>query len=274
VAINGILGGRVAVVTGAAGGLGFTMSHALAGAGATVVMMDVRRDALEAAASKILRAEAGQVFPVVCDISNSDDVRTAVETAWSINSRLDILINNAGIGPSQLEASPGSKSLRFWESDLDVWQRTIAINVCGTFLMSRASVPHMLNCHWGRIVNISTSVMTMQREATSPYGVSKAAIEAETVIWAKDLSGSGVTVNTLLPGGPVDTDFVTGPTRVAANQGSIILLKPEIMVSPLLWLASTESDGVTGGRFVANRWDASLQGKQAADAARESAFAS
>ena len=269
-----MLDGRVAIVTGAAGGMGLAMSQALAGAGATVVMMDVRRDALEAAVPRIQSADAERIFAVACDVSKDEDVRDAVERAGSLRGRVDVLINNAGIGPTQLEASPETRSLAFWESDPALWQRTIAINVCGTFLMSRAVVPAMVRNGWGRIVNISTSASTMQRAATSPYGVSKAAIEAETIIWAKDLSGSGVTVNTLLPGGPVDTDFVTKPVREAARLGSIQLLKPEIMAAPLLWLASTDSDGVTGCRFVANRWDGSLQGKHAADRAREPIFLS
>ncbi len=269
---NSRLDGRVAIVTGAAGGLGFAMSQALASAGATVAMVDVRRDEVEAAASRLARIAEDRAFPVVCDISKSDDVRGAVEKAGSLRGRLDILVNNAGMGPSHLERSTRSKSLRFWEADIEVWQHTIMVNVCGTFLMSQAAVPHMLKGSWGRIVNISTSLVTMQRAATSPYGVSKAAIEGETIIWAKDLSGSGVTVNSLAPGGPVDTDFVTGPTRVAANQGTIVLLKPEIMAPPLLWLSSTDSDGITGCRFVANRWDNSLQAAQAAVLARENVF--
>jgi 3-oxoacyl-[acyl-carrier protein] reductase len=272
--MNSNLDGRVAIVTGAAGGLGFAISQALACAGATVVMVDVRRKELESAASRIARIAEGRTFSVACDISENEDVCSAVEKAWSIRNRLDILINNAGIGPSLLEASTKSKSLRFWEADREVWQRTIAINVCGTYLISRGAVPYMLKGGWGRIVNISTSVVTMQRAATSPYGVSKAAIEAETIIWAKDLSGTGVSVNSLAPGGPVDTDFVTGPTRMAASEGSIVLLQPEIMVPPLLWLASRDSDGITGCRFVANRWDSSLEAPQAAMQARETVFSS
>jgi NAD(P)-dependent dehydrogenase (short-subunit alcohol dehydrogenase family) len=268
------LEGRVAIVTGAAGGMGIAMSRALAGAGATIVVMDVRRDALEAAVSKISAANAGLVFPIACDISKEKDVHDAVERAASFRGHVDILINNAGIGPTQLEASLETKSLVFWESDPALWQRTIAIKFCGTIMISRGVVPSKVKSGWGRIVNISTSASTMQRTATSPYGVSKAAIEAETIIWAKDLSGSGVTVNTLLPGGPVDTDFVTKPVRDAARQGSILLLKPEIMAVPLLWLASADSDGVTGCRFVANRWDIALTGEQAADRAREPIFLS
>jgi 3-oxoacyl-[acyl-carrier protein] reductase len=113
----------------------------------------------------------------------------------------------------------------------------------------------------------------MQRAATSPYGVTKAAIEAETLIWARDLEGTRVTVNTLLPGGAVDTDFVSAGTRIAASEGKVKLLAPEVMVQPLLYLASQYSDGVTGCRFVASRWDASKGLDVAQMGAREAAFA-
>ena len=89
-----------------------------------------------------------------------------------------------------------------------MWREIIVTNVNGTFLMARSAAPHLVAAGWGRIVNITTSLPTMQRRANSPYGVSKAAIEAETLIWAKDLEGTGVTVNSLIPGGAADTDFV------------------------------------------------------------------
>jgi 3-oxoacyl-[acyl-carrier protein] reductase len=109
----------------------------------------------------------------------------------------------------------------------------------------------MLAAGWGRIVNISVNAETMRRRGFSPYGPSKAALESETIIWAQDLAGSGVTVNALLPGGATLTGMI--PTSFPDHLRST-LLDPHVMVPPLLWIASTKSDGVTGRRFIAANW--------------------
>jgi NAD(P)-dependent dehydrogenase (short-subunit alcohol dehydrogenase family) len=101
---------------------------------------------------------------------------------------------------------------------------------------------------WGRIINISMNTETMRRRGFSPYGPSKAALESATIIWAQDLAGSGVTVNALLPGGATATGMIP---KSFPDDSRASLLDPAIMVPPLLWLASTKSDGVTGKRFVA-----------------------
>jgi NAD(P)-dependent dehydrogenase (short-subunit alcohol dehydrogenase family) len=111
--------------------------------------------------------------------------------------------------------------------------------VSNEFLTGHA-VPEMLKAGWGRIVNVSVSQGTMRRRGFSPYGPSKAALESETIIWAQDLEGTGVTVNALLPGG--------------ATRAKSALLDPSIMVPPLLWLVSPEADGMTGRRLVATKW--------------------
>ena len=91
----------------------------------------------------------------------------------------------------------------------------------------------------------------MRRRGFSPYGPSKAALESETVIWAQDLEGSGVTVNALLPGGATDTGMIPPglPQDLRAT-----LLPADIVVPPLLWLASPEANGISGRRLIANRW--------------------
>jgi 3-oxoacyl-[acyl-carrier protein] reductase len=145
----------------------------------------------------------------------------------------------------------------------------IITNINGTFLMARHAAPHLLRAVSGRIVNVTTSLPTMQRKANSPYGVSKAAIEAETLIWAQDLDGTGVTVNSLIPGGAADTDFVHKAARERLIQEGRELLSPQVMVAPMVWLASSLSDGVTGARFVGKLWDAFLPPAEAAARARE-----
>ena len=145
----------------------------------------------------------------------------------------------------------------------------IVTNVNGTFLMARSAVPPMLNGGFGRIVNITTSLATMQRRNNSPYGVTKAAIEAETLIWAQELKDTGVTVNSLIPGGAADTEFVHEASRKELAAMGRTLLPPSVMVPPVLWLASRLSDGVTGARFVGKLWDDALPPNDAAMKARE-----
>lgn len=264
------LDGRVALVTGAGRGLGKAMAQGLAQAGAKVVLADVDHDALLSSASEPEWKDGkDRVVSVSCDITRKSDCERAAACAIEAFGRLDILVNNAGRGPNHVTNSPWTKSLKFWEADDERWAEVIKTNVVGTFLMSQAAVPHIIAGNWGRIVNVTTSLSTMQRTTSSPYGVSKVAIEAETLIWAQDLEGTGVTVNSLIPGGATDTEFVSPSTRQAALLGKIELLSPSIMVAPLIWLASTLSDGVTGARFVGKLWDETLPVSEAAVRARE-----
>ncbi len=260
------LAGRVAIVTGAGRGLGRAMAQGLTRAGVTVVFADIDEQA--AAQAAVAVGNGGRAKIVRCDITRQADCERAVAVAEALGGP-HILVNNAALGPAHLERAPNTRSLRFWEADAEVWQRTVVTNVNGTFLMSHAAAPLMIAAGWGRIVNITTSLGSMQRKTNSPYGVSKVAIEAETLIWAQDLAGTGVTVNSLIPGGASDTSFVSPRQRAEILASGRTLIDPEIMVTPMLWLASSESDGITGARFVANLWDTTLPPSKAAKAARE-----
>jgi len=245
------LAGRVAIVTGGGRGLGRAMTLGLARAGAAVVATAAReRGEVERVASE---AAARRILPIVSDVTCEDDCRRVVDAALDRFGRLDILVNNAGRGMKYVSEKFMTEPTRFWETRADVWRLIIDTNVVGPFLMARAAVPHMLAAGWGRIVNISMNKETMRRRGFSPYGPSKAALESATVIWAQDLAGSGVTVNALLPGGATLTGMI--PAGFPAERRAE-LLDPAIMVPPLLWLASTRSDGVTGKRFVAKDWRA------------------
>jgi 3-oxoacyl-[acyl-carrier protein] reductase len=254
------LDGKVAIVTGAARGLGRAMAEGLLRAGANVMFTDVDADAL---------ARTGTSAAIAGDITIQADCEHIVAETVKRFGTLHVLVNNAGKGPALLEASPRTTSLKFWEADPDIWRAIIDTNVNGTFLMARTAAPVLVKAGWGRIVNVTTSLPTMQRRQNSPYGVSKAAIEAETLIWAKDLEGTGVTVNSLIPGGAADTDFVHAAARVSLRAEGRILLPPSVMVAPIVWLASTLSSGVTGARFVGKLWDESLPPNDAAAKARE-----
>ena len=111
----------------------------------------------------------------------------------------------------------------------------------------------MIEQNGGKIINISTSTQTMVRQGYSPYGSSKAFLEAASRSWAQELSDAGVTVNVLLPGGATDTDLLPPSKDKKGADGN--LLSPSVMINPALWLASNGSDGVTGARFIARHWD-------------------
>jgi NAD(P)-dependent dehydrogenase (short-subunit alcohol dehydrogenase family) len=247
------LTGRVAIVTGGGRGLGRAMTLALAGAGARVIATAAREtEEIELVAHEA-NTQAGEerVVALQADVGAPADCERVVAAALALWGRLDILVNNAGRGMKYVSERFLTEPTRFWEVEPDTWRMVIDTNVNGPFLMARAAVPHMLAGGWGRIVNLSMNHDTMRRRGFSPYGPSKAALESETVIWAQDLEGSGITVNALLPGGATDTGMIPAglPQDVRAK-----LLRPDIVAAPLLWLMSPDADGINGRRLVADRW--------------------
>ena len=247
------LGGKVAIVTGGGRGLGRAMAIGLARAGATVIATAARETAELADLETETAAWTGRVIPMQADVTQGDHCGRVVEAALAAHGRLDILVNNAGRGMKYVSERFLTEPTRFWETDPAVWRMVIDTNVNGPFLMARAAAPAMRAAGWGRIVNISMNRETMRRAGFSPYGPSKAALDSETVIWAQDLAGSGVTVNALLPGGATLTGMI--PENVDPVLKAK-LLDPGVIVPPLLWLASEASDGVTGMRFNAALWPA------------------
>ncbi len=262
--------GRVALVTGAARGLGRTMAFALCRAGANVVLLDIDADTADTAAHEAAgQPRAGRAMGLGCDIRSLSQCRAAVARTIEAFGGLHILVNNAALGPTHVERAAGTRSSLFHEADPEAWADVVDVNVKGSFFMAHAAAPALIASGWGRMINVTTSLATMQRGANSPYGVTKTAIEAETLIWAQDLKGTGVTVNSLIPGGAADTDFVSARGRAAIAQTGRKLLSPDVMIAPLLWLCSTEANSVTGARYVGKLWDEALPPAEAARGALE-----
>lgn len=259
------LDGRVAIVTGAAGALGSTMATAFARAGARVAFVDVAAGALDTVVADVkAKGLRGDVMGIPCDIGRTYDCERTIAEVVARWGGLHILVNNAAMGNIHVNKSPRTRSMKFWEADPEVWTRVVEVNACGTFRMAHFAVPHMLAAGWGRIMNVTTSLPSMVRALNTPYAVSKLAIEGETLVWAKELAGTGVTVNVVIPGAAVDTPFVH---LGAGNRAR--LLKPEVIIEPALWMASTLSDGITGLRFAGKTWDKSLPPSEAAKKAQE-----
>ena len=135
------------------------------------------------------------------------------------------------------------------------------MNATAPLMLARAVAPHMIERKRGRIIGVTTSLGTMMRGGHALYGASKAAAEAAHAVMAADLAGTGVTVNVLVPGGMTDTRII--PEAEIAERDKLI--RPEVMVPPLLWLISDAARDVTARRFLAVHWDGSLPPAQAAE---------
>lgn len=258
------LNGKVAIVTGAGSpiGMGRAMTFALVQAGARVAMLDINEEWLEQSAGEV-RAAGGDdcVLDLVCDISDPESVEDAVRKTIAGLGGLHVLINNAGT--TNLADLAGGNLPKFWEITPETWSRIIAVNSSGSFFMARAAVGHMLDQGWGRIIGVTTSVDTMYRPGFCPYGPSKASHEALVALMSRELDGTGVTANVLVPGGQTDTNII--PDGIAVERA--ILIRPEVMNGPAVWLASEESDGINGMRLIAYYWDESLPLEQRLDQA-------
>jgi NAD(P)-dependent dehydrogenase (short-subunit alcohol dehydrogenase family) len=244
---------KTAIITGAASGMGRSMALGLSEAGFDVVAVD--RDALG------LGTLPGPIKPVAADLAQPDSFDKIVAETMIAFGRIDILVNNAGIGQAAIRANQRANPIRFWEVTPEQWTRFLTVNATAPIMMSRAVLPHMLKANSGRIITVTTSLGTMVREGYLLYGSSKAAAESSMAVLAADLVGTAVTANVLVPGGVTDTPLV----GEAGDRSK--MLRPEIMLPPLLWLVSDAAASVNGRRFIAADWDVSLPTSRAAETA-------
>jgi NAD(P)-dependent dehydrogenase (short-subunit alcohol dehydrogenase family) len=228
--LGGSLRGRTAIVTGASRGLGRAMALGLARAGANVMITAARsQHELDAVKQAAANEQAGALHTMLAGAASEEDSLRVVDRTIREFGSVHILVNNAGRGMRFVSERFFDTPTRFWQIDPAVWRMIIDTNVNGPFLMARAVVPHMLKQQWGRIINISMNHETMRRAGFSPYGPSKAALESETIIWAQDLAGTAITVNSLLPGGATDTGMV--PEIIASNDRRGLLDPHTISIS-------------------------------------------
>lgn len=245
------LKGRVILITGGSRGLGREMALALGEAGACVAITGAAPSrALEATLADL--SDVTVAIALAADVADPAAAKRAVDQTIERFGGVDVLVNNAGLGMRLISETFNTVPTRFWEADERAWARIVNANVNGPFHMAKAAIPHMIAKGFGKIINISTSDITMVRNGYSPYGPTKAFLEAASRAWAVELAGTGVDVNVLLPGGATDTDLLPpSPNRKGADGN---LLDPAIMRAPIRWLASDAANGVTGGRFIARLW--------------------
>ena len=192
--------GRVALLTGAARGIGFAEAEALAGEGCRIVLSDIDGDAADAAAER-LRRTGRDARSAQCDVTDPASVEALVGSVMDAEGRLDILVNNAGIAGEFVGRTVE-------EMSLDHWDVMVRIHMRGTFLCTRAAIPVMKSGGFGRIVNTSSmNVAGGGRPGNANYTAAKAGIAGFTRVVAKEVGPAGITCNSIAPG-YVETDLI------------------------------------------------------------------
>jgi NAD(P)-dependent dehydrogenase (short-subunit alcohol dehydrogenase family) len=260
---------RVAIITGGLRGLGRAMAFGLARAGHHVVAVGhIDTDIAEVEAVATRTSCKGKILALGADLRRPADCDRVVAMAVSRFGGLHILVNNAGltfttIDPARFRRPEPQK---FWQVPDDIVRAVIETNYLAADQMARRVAPIMVEQGWGRIVNVTTKLDTMNRPHTSPYGASKAALEMATEVWAKEVKGTGLTINIVNPGTGANTPGMAEEMRAMSREGRVPrLVEPDEMVPPLLYLVSQQANNVNGCRFDANLWDPALP---PADAAR------
>jgi len=239
--------GRTVLVTGAAGGLGLAFATAFAGAGADVVLADIAAEAARAAAGALAERHPGQhMRGLAVDVTQEASTLAAAAEAAASSGRIDVLINNAAIYAT-LTRRP------FHEIDLGEWDRVMAVNLKGPFLMSRAVLPWMRR-EGGAIVNIASSTVMSGSPLWAHYVASKAGVIGLTRSLARELGEHRITVNALAPGFTL-TEASLGLIEDAANygveRGAIRrAAAPQDIVGAALYLASPLAAFMTGQTLV------------------------
>ena len=251
------IAGRVAIVTGGAGGIGQALVRAFAAAGMRVGIADIGGEPAARLADEI---GAERALAVATDVADPAACAACVAQVRARFGRVDVLVNNAGLGMGLVRADHMTHPAQIEDIAPEVWQRVVAVNLSGAFFMAHAAVPLFRAQRWGRVINVTTSFFTMLRPGFSPYGPAKSALEAWSASLAGELKGNGITVNVVVPGGPTDTPMVP----VESGIDRALLIRPERMAHPMLYLCSDAAAEVTGRRFVAAHWDPALPDAEAA----------
>jgi NAD(P)-dependent dehydrogenase (short-subunit alcohol dehydrogenase family) len=238
--------GKVAVVTGGAGGIGSATARALAREGASVVVLDIDEVGATRVAEEIV-AEGGIASHLGIDLADEEAVEGAVASVVARYGRLDILHNNAALTDSEFL----SRDTRVTELSMDVWERTMAVNLRSQVLTCKYAIPEMVRAGGGSIINMSSGASLKGDRTRTAYGVSKAGVNTLTMYAATGHGKQGVRVNTIVPG-----LIVTEAVRVHLTDEIVEALgrstltpflgHPDDIAHLVVFLASEESRYITG----------------------------
>jgi 3-oxoacyl-[acyl-carrier protein] reductase len=242
---QGALAGRTAFVTGSAQGLGAELAEGLWARGCNVAMADVDSDRNDATA-RAIDADGARVLALhadVADLRSAEDSFAAAVERWG---SVDILVNNAAV----TEVKP------LWDIALDEWDRVLAVNLRGVFLLSRIAGHHMRTNGGGRIVNIASLAGQMARPSGAHYAAAKGGVLSLTRVFASELASSGVTVNAVAPA-IVDTPMLRTipPEKIEQLKRQIPVGRvcaPAEVAALVAFLASDAAGYITGATFDIN----------------------
>lgn len=232
------LGGKVALVTGAGGGMGRNHAVMLASRGATMIVLDRFKDAAEETARLI----GGAALALAADVTDVPALQTAIGDAAQQTGSIDILVNNAGIG---------GQGLSIEEIDEDTFDAMVAVNMKGSFFATQAVVPGMKERRYGKIINISSNFAMGGAAFASHYAACKSALSGFVKSWARELAPWNIAVNAVAPG-IIETDMTLnsiGKERIDGMADDIPMGRIGTLDDiswAVAWLASDETDFMTG----------------------------
>jgi glucose 1-dehydrogenase len=237
---------EVAIVTGAATGIGKAIATTMAAEGASVVIDYVGDPAFANAAVQAIQAAGGKVTAVAADVSNPGQVNQLIQKAIDSFGKLDILVNNAGLEYKH----------PFHEFPFELWQKVIAVDLTGPFLCAQATAKAMIRqATGGRIINISSIHEDLPMPTNAPYCAAKGGLRMLMRTIAVELAPYKITVNNIAPGAiftPIDADIEADPKLEAALMAEIPLGrwgKPEEVADLAVFLASDSASYCTGSTF-------------------------
>ena len=254
------LSGFYALVTGGSTGMGYEMAKALASHGATVAAVARAGKKLDKAAQRFKDEGFGDISVLEMDVRSDASVNKVakwVEENWG---RIDMLVNNAGIGMGAVNKDFTAPPLPSYEVPVDVFCDMVSTNFIGHFLTSRAFLPMMLKQKSGRIVNVTTGLATLTAQGQMPYGPAKAGMEAMSTIMGEELKDQGIMINVVLPGGATDTGLIPeGSREMFVKRGN--LQTPDILNETILFFASPKADGIYNQRVLGREFHQWLEEK-------------
>ena len=243
------LQGKTAIVTGGAKGIGRHYSQALAAQGARVMISDIA-DGKDAAAKISALHGEGSVTSFVSDVADEPSVKALVAETIARFGQIDILVNNAAVYSTLTPRN-------YDEWDVETWDKVMAVNVRGPYLMVRHVAPHMIARKTGKIVNIASGTPYKGTTRMLPYVTSKGAIIALTRVLSRELGDHNICVNTLAPGYILSETGLANATHVEEARIPVRNSRafkrdayPEDLLGALVFLCSSDSDFVTGQSLV------------------------